>query len=34
MDGNRKLEFYSTYFDDPRDTYRIIQGIEIYEKEN
>lgn len=34
MDGNRKLEFYITLFDDPRDSYRVLQGIEIYEEEN
>ena len=34
MDGNRKLEFYITLFDDPRDSYRVLQGIGIYEEEN
>lgn len=34
MDGNRKLEFYITLFDDPRDSYRVLQGIEIYEEES
>jgi len=28
--GTYKLEFYQTFFDDPRDTYRLLQGIEIY----
>lgn len=26
--------FAATLFDDPRDTYRVMQGIEIYAEEN
>ena len=29
--GNAKDEFIITLFDDPRDTYRSFQGIELYE---
>jgi len=32
--GHSKKEHIYVFLDDPRDTYRIIQGIEIYEKEN
>jgi len=28
--GNIELEFWYTLFDDPRDTYRVLQGIDIY----
>ena len=27
---NAELDFWYTFFDDPRDTYRVLQGIEIY----
>lgn len=30
--GNWKWEFMTTILDDPRDTYRVFQGIEIYEE--
>ncbi len=30
MAGTKELSFWSTFFDDPRDTYRILQGIELY----
>ena len=33
-DGTSRLEFWRTLFDDPRDTYRVFQGIEIYEEQN
>ena len=32
--GHSKIEHIYVFFDDPRDTYRIMQGIEIYEEEN
>jgi len=32
--GNWEWEFITTLFDDPRDTYRVFQGIEIYEEQN
>ena len=28
--GNSSIEFYYTAFDDPRDTFRVLQGIDIY----
>lgn len=28
--GNTENEFWFTFFDDPRDTYRTFQGIDIY----
>ena len=34
MDGNHRMEFILTVFDDPRDTFRVFQGIEIYEEDN
>ena len=30
--GTAELGFYATLFDDPRDTYRTFQGIELYEE--
>jgi len=33
-DGTSRLESWRTLFDDPRDTYRVFQGIEIYEEQN
>lgn len=30
--GTAEVEFYVTLFDDPRDTYRTFQGVEIYEE--
>lgn len=32
--GNWEWGFITTILDDPRDTYRIFQGIEIYEEQN
>lgn len=32
--GHSKVEHIYVFFDDPRDTYRIMQGIEIYEREH
>ncbi len=32
--GNWEWEFITTLLDDPRDTYRVFQGIEIYEEQN
>ena len=32
--GNWEWEFITTLFDDPRDTYRVFQGIEIYEEQS
>lgn len=32
--GHSKIEHIYVFFDDSRDTYRIMQGIEIYEEEN
>ena len=32
--GHSKIEHIYVFFDDPRDTYRIMQGIETYEEEN
>lgn len=30
--GTSELEFWMTFFDDPRDSYRVMQGIDIYEQ--
>lgn len=30
--GTWEMEYIATLFDDPRDTYRVLQGIEIYEE--
>lgn len=30
--GTSELEFWMTFFDDPRDSYRVMQGIAIYEQ--
>ena len=32
--GTWEWGFISTLLDDPRDTYRVFQGIEIYAEEN
>ena len=32
--GNWEWGFITTILDDPRDTYRVFQGIEIYEEQN
>ena len=32
--GTSKIENLYVFLDDPRDTYRIMQGIEIYEEED
>lgn len=32
--GTSELENWYVFLDDPRDTYRVMQGIEIYEEEN
>lgn len=32
--GNSKIENLYVFLDDPRDSYRIMQGIDIYEEEN
>ena len=32
--GHSKIEHIYAFFDDPRDTYRIMQGMDIYEEEN
>ena len=32
--GHSKIEHIYAFLDDPRDTFRIMQGIEIYEEEN
>ncbi len=32
--GNWEWGFISTVLDDPRDTYRVFQGIDIYEEDN
>ncbi len=32
--GNWEWKFIATILDDPRDTYRVFQGMEIYEEEN
>ena len=32
--GNSEFENWYVFLDDPRDTYRVMQGIEIYEEEN
>ena len=31
-DGTSDWSFWTTVFDDPRDTYRVLQGIDIYER--
>ena len=30
--GTSEQEFWITFFDDPRDSYRVMQGIDIYEQ--
>ena len=32
--GNWEWGFITTILDDPRDTYRVFQGVEIYEEQN
>ena len=32
--GNSEFENWYVFLDDPRDTYHVMQGIEIYEEEN
>ena len=32
--GTSEYENWYVFLDDPRDTYRVMQGIEIYEEEN
>lgn len=33
-DGTSDWSFWTTVFDDPRDTYRVLQGINIYESQH
>lgn len=30
--GTSDMDFWMTFFDDPRDSYRVMQGIDIYER--
>ena len=32
--GTSEFENWYVFLDDPRDTYRVMQGIEIYEEDN